>query len=125
MLKSASLVGFVATAHPEDAKRFYEHVLGLALAEDGPYAMVFKAGGNTVRVQKVQQVQPAPYTVLGWSVADIRASVEAMATRGLVFERYAGLLQDEHAIWRTPDGSSVAWFRDPDGNILSLTEYAK
>jgi catechol 2,3-dioxygenase-like lactoylglutathione lyase family enzyme len=125
MLNSASLVGFVATANPEVARRFYETVLGLTLVEDTPFALVFEANRTILRVQKVQRVSPAPYTALGWAVADIRSTVRALMAKDIVFQRYDGLAQDELGIWRTPSGALVAWFLDPDGNTLSLSESAR
>ena len=124
MLSTASLVGFVATAKPLEAKRFYQDVLGLTLLEDSPYALVFDANGTTLRVQKVEKVSVAGYTALGWEVSNIRAVMQHLSQQGVVFERYEGLSQDQAGIWRTPDGSRVAWFRDPDGNTLSLTEHS-
>ena len=123
MLSTSKLVGFLATARPADAKRFYEDILELSLLEDGPYALVFSANGTVLRVQKVQAVALAPYTALGWSVSDITATVQNLGNKGVKFQRYEGLPQDDKGIWRTPDGSSVAWFRDPDGNTLSITEH--
>ena len=122
MLSSASLVGFVATVDPESAKQFYESVLGLSLVEDGPFALVFNASGTTLRVQKVRHLSPASHTALGWAVIDIRSVVQSLAAKGVVFQRYDGLLQDQFGIWSAPGGASVAWFHDPDGNVLSLTE---
>jgi catechol 2,3-dioxygenase-like lactoylglutathione lyase family enzyme len=122
MLRTSKLVGFVATARPTEAKRFYEATLGLLLVEDGPYALVFDANGTTVRVQKVQSLAPVAHTVLGWEVKNIAATVQHLSSHGVKFERYDGLPQDEAGVWRTPDGSGVAWFHDPDGNTLSLTE---
>ena len=123
MLSTATLMGFAATADPAAARQFYQSVLGLELVEDGPYALVFAAHGTTLRVQKVEAVAPVPYTTLGWQVTDIATEVRQLVARGVRFERYAGLPQDEHDIWRTPAGAMVAWFRDPDGNTLSLTEF--
>jgi catechol 2,3-dioxygenase-like lactoylglutathione lyase family enzyme len=124
MLNSASLVGFVATANPEAARQFYESVLGLPLLDDSPFALVFNASGTTLRVQKVQRVSPVPYTALGWAVRDIRSTTRALVAKGVVFQRYDGLTQDKLGIWRSSAGALVAWFCDPDGNILSLTEAA-
>jgi len=121
-LNTATLVGFVATAEPLAAKRFYEGVLGLRLLEDGPFALVFAAGTTTVRVQRVESVKASAYTTLGWEVDDIAAAVRTLSDRGVKFERFPGLSQNEAGVWRTPDGSCVAWFRDPDGNTLSLTQ---
>lgn len=123
MLSTAKLVGFVATARPAEAKHFYENALGLSLIEDGPHALVFAANGTTLRVQKVQSVTPSGYTALGWEVNDIATTVQRLSKLGVRFERYEGLAQSDAGIWRAPDGSSVAWFRDPDGNMLSLTEH--
>ena len=124
MLSSASLVGFVATANAEVAKQFYESVLGLALLEDTEFALVFNSNGTTLRIQKVQQLSRAPYTALGWVVQDIRSVVRTLAAKGVVFQRYDGLGQDPLGIWRSHGGALVAWFRDPDGNTLSVTESA-
>ena len=125
MLADKQLVAFVATADPARARAFYEGVLGLTLLEDGPFALVFDANGTRLRVAKVGQVTPATYTVLGWEVGDIVAQVGELVARGVVFERYAGIAQDSLGIWSTDDGDRVAWFRDPDGNVLSLTEIAQ
>jgi catechol 2,3-dioxygenase-like lactoylglutathione lyase family enzyme len=122
MLSGSSLVAFVATAAPEKALHFYGSVLELRLVEDTPFAMVFDANGTTLRVQKVQQVAAPPYTVLGWTVADIRAVARGLATAGVTFERFGGMPQDTQGIWASPSGALVAWFRDPDGNTLSLTQ---
>ena len=122
-LANAEVIAFTATRDPERAKLFYGQTLGLALVEDSPFALVFSAGATMLRVQKLEVFIPAPYTVLGWKVDDIRATIEALVSRGVVFERYSFMQQDELGIWTTPDGSKVAWFRDADGNILSLTQF--
>ncbi|MEP6823315.1 MAG: VOC family protein [Ramlibacter sp.] len=124
MLNTSKLVGFVGTSRPAEAMRFYEQSLGLKLLEESPFALVFLSGDTTVRIQKVQSVAAPPYTSLGWEVTDIAAAVRSLVSKGVVFQHYEGLPQDEAGIWRTPDGSRVAWFRDPDGNTLSLTEHA-
>jgi predicted enzyme related to lactoylglutathione lyase len=123
MLKAAKPVCFVATAKPAAAKKFYADVLGLSLTEDGPFAIVFQMNGSMLRVQKVQAVSAAPYTALGWEVDDIRKSVERLRKKGVRFEVYEGMGQDELGIWTSPSGARVAWFKDPDGNILSLTQF--
>jgi catechol 2,3-dioxygenase-like lactoylglutathione lyase family enzyme len=122
MLKDAKIVCFVATAKAAAAKKFYRDVLGLSLVEDSPFAIVFDASGTTLRVQKVENVTPAPYTALGWQVDDIRAAIKRLNKKGINFERYPGMGQDELGIWSAPSGVLVAWFKDPDGNILSLTQ---
>jgi len=124
MLSTEKLIGFTATTRPREAKEFYEKTLGLRLIEDTPYALVFAAGATTIRVQKVQVVMVSGYTSLGWQVGNIATTVQELSERGVEFQRFEGLPQDEAGIWRTPDGSGVAWFRDPDGNTLSITEFA-
>ena len=121
-LRGASVVAFAATRNAVAVRAFYEGVIGLTLREDTPFALVFDANGTTLRVQKVQELAPAAHTVFGWAVPDIRAAVQALAVQGVTFARYDGLPQDSLGIWRTPDGGAVAWFHDPDGNTLSLSQ---
>jgi catechol 2,3-dioxygenase-like lactoylglutathione lyase family enzyme len=113
---------FLATANAERARDFYERVLGLTCVADEP-ALVFDVGGLMLRMQKVQQVHPAPYTALGWAVSDIRRTVHALRDAGIAFERYEGMNQDADGIWQSPGGAEVAWFRDPEGHVLSLTQF--
>ena len=122
MLKGAKIVCFVATAKPAAAKKFYRDVLGLSLVEESPFAIVFAANGMTLRVQKVENVSPAPYTALGWEVDDVQAAIKRLNKKGIDFERYPVMGQDELGIWSAPSGAWVAWFKDPDGNVLSLTQ---
>ena len=122
MLSQSHLVCFIATADAERARAFYHGTLGLALIEDGGYALVFDANGTQLRVQRVAAVAPHPYTALGWEVDDVTASVRALAARGVAMARFPGLPLDADGIWDTPDGSRVAWFHDPDGNTLSISQ---
>lgn len=123
-LRQQRLVSFVATRDPEAAKKFYRDTLGLRLvAEQLPFALVFDANGVTLRVTIVQSFQPAGYTVLGWEVPDIQAAVQALSSAGVRFERYSGMPQDEMGIWSAPGGTKVAWFKDPDGNTLSVSQH--
>ena len=122
MLSTARIVAFVAAADPDRARRFYVETLGLPLLADEPFALVFDANGVMLRVQKVAAVAPAPHTVLGWNVPDVRAAVAALAAKGVAFERFDGMSQDAHGIWTSPSGACIAWFKDPDGNLLSLTQ---
>jgi catechol 2,3-dioxygenase-like lactoylglutathione lyase family enzyme len=122
MLVHDDLIAFLASTLPDRASKFYREALGLPLIEETPYALVFDANGTTLRIQKVQTLSPARHTVLGWRVGDVRETVRVLLKQGVSFERYPGLLQDEDGIWTTPDGNQIAWFTDPDGNILSLTE---
>jgi len=121
MLDSCDLVAFVATATPEVARHFYEDTLGLRLVADEPFALVFDARGTELRVTKVGSVTPAPFTVLGWSVPDIHGAMRELAERGVRFERYPGMAQGADGAWLSPAGVKVAWFKDPDGNVLSLS----
>ena len=125
MLTDAELVAFLPATDLLRATRFCTDVLGLSLVEDTPYAAVFTAGGVTVRVTLVPELTPAPFTVLGWTVPDIAATAKELAGRGAVFERFEGMEQDELGVWRSPGGDRVAWFKDPEGNVLSLTQPAR
>ena len=98
-------------------------MLCLEFVADEPPALVFQVGGSMLRIQKVEKVHAAPYTALGWDVADIRAAVRRLREAGVAFERFEGMEQDGDAIWRAPSGALVAWFRDPDGHVLSLTQF--
>jgi catechol 2,3-dioxygenase-like lactoylglutathione lyase family enzyme len=123
MLNTAGLIAFAATAKPKAARAFYEKTLGLKLVEDSPFALVFDVSGTMLRVQKVESVNATGYTALGWRVADIGKAVRKLADRGVVFERYPGMDQDKAGVWTSPAGALIAWFNDPDGNILSLTQF--
>jgi catechol 2,3-dioxygenase-like lactoylglutathione lyase family enzyme len=122
VLESSDVIAFVAAADIEAARRFYEDTLGLRLVEQNPAGCVFDAHGTMLRVTPVPDVTPAPYTVLGWAVADIDGTVRALTSRGVEFARFEGMEQDEGGVWTAPSGDRVAWFRDPTGNTLSLTQ---
>ena len=122
MLEKATIIAFVATADPVRSKRFYRDTLGLHLTSDDEFALAFDCAGIQLRVQKVEQVQPHPFTALGWQVANVRKAAGDLASRGVACERYAFLEQDDLAVWQAPSGAKVAWFKDPDGNLLSVTE---
>jgi catechol 2,3-dioxygenase-like lactoylglutathione lyase family enzyme len=123
-LSDQSLIGFVATSDPDRAKKFYSDTLGLRMAsEEMPFALVFDAHGTMLRVTIVKKVIPAGYTALGWQVPDIVAAAKALSEAGVRFERYQGMQQDELGIWSSPGGAMVAWFKDADGNTLSLSQH--
>ena len=123
MLSDQQVVAFVGASHLDRSTTFYRDVLGLTLVERNAFAAVFDAGGTMLRVTAVAGVTPAGYTVLGWRVTDIVAQVEGLAAAGVPFLRFEGMPQDALGIWTTPGSDRVAWFADPDGNTLSLTEF--
>jgi predicted enzyme related to lactoylglutathione lyase len=122
-LSNSKIIAFVATTDPARARAFYEQCLGLTCLGDEPFALVFEAHDRMLRISKVTSLTPAPFTVLGWEVADIHAEAKALTQLGVSFERYPGLAQDESGICTFPNADQVAWFKDPDGNILSLTQF--
>jgi catechol 2,3-dioxygenase-like lactoylglutathione lyase family enzyme len=121
-LSQFDVVAFAPTTDAARAVAFYRDTLGLALISQDGFAAVFDAHGTILRVTSVPKpLTPQPFTVLGWKVPDIPAAVEGLAAAGVKFERYMDA-QDELNIWTAPGGTKVAWFKDPDGNILSLSE---
>jgi catechol 2,3-dioxygenase-like lactoylglutathione lyase family enzyme len=114
---------FLATGNAKRSRAFYERVLGLGFVADEPPALVFQVGHSMLRIQKVDRVHILPYTALGWSVSDIRRTVHRLRAAGVAFKRYEGLTQDDDGIWHAPSGALVAWFQDPDGHTLSLTQF--
>jgi catechol 2,3-dioxygenase-like lactoylglutathione lyase family enzyme len=120
-LRTRKIMAFVATRDPSRAKAFYKDTLGLRFVSQDPFAVVFDAHGIMLRVAIVQKIVVAPYTVLGWEVPDIAAAAKDLAKAGVHFERF-GMPQDELGIWTSPSGARVAWFKDPDGNLLSITQ---
>jgi catechol 2,3-dioxygenase-like lactoylglutathione lyase family enzyme len=122
-LVKASVIAFVASQNPDLAEAFYRDVLKFNLIEKNQHALVFDTGVAMLRVQLVRQVRVAPYTALGWRVADIRAAVRQLRADGVIFERFASLKQDHEGIHTFPDGTRVGWFKDPDGNVLSITQF--
>ena len=124
MLQSSSIIAFASATDLHLARRFYEGALGLRFVEQSQFACVFDANGTMLRVTAVDKVAQPGYTVLGWRVVDIHWTVEILTARGVTFSRYDGMEQDQSAVWTTPNGDMVAWFLDPDGNNLSLTQFA-
>ena len=114
---------FVATTNAKRSRAFYEKSLGLKFVSEDGFALVFKVGALMLRVQKVAQKPALGSTVLGWMVSDIRKEVRRLSEAGVRFSRYEGLGQDEDGVWHSPSGAKIAWFTDPDENILSLTEF--
>ena len=123
MLSTCDVIAFASTREPAKARAFYQEVLGLSLVADDPFALVFDAHGTMLRVSVVRDLTPQPFTILGWKVDDIRSSTAGLAAKGVKFERFAGMNQDDAGIWNSPGGAKIAWFKDPDGNTLSLTQF--
>lgn len=123
MLGTAKLAGFIGTANAEAARDFYENKLGLKFVEDQQYALLFDANGTRLRVQKVREVADIQYTALGWNVEDIEAAVRELKANGVKFEHYPWMPDADSDIMTFEGGAKVAWFKDPDGNILSLDQY--
>jgi catechol 2,3-dioxygenase-like lactoylglutathione lyase family enzyme len=123
MLGAIDIVAFVPTNDTEKARAFYEGVLGLRFVKDDGFAMVMDANGIMVRVAKAQ-FTPVPFTILGWQVPEIEKIVEGLQAKGVKFERFGFFEQDKLGIWTAPTGDKVAWFKDPDGNILSVSQHA-
>src|SRR5437762_9346881 len=122
MLGDSALMAFLATTDAVRARAFYEGVLGLRFVSEDPFAVVYNIEGVELRLQKVPQLKVQPHTALGWSVAGIDKIVSDIAARGGKFERFPPMEQDAAGIWKSPSGARIAWLKDPDGNLLSLTE---
>ena len=124
ILGGSKLVAFVPTTNSAKARLFYEDVLGLRLAEETPVALVFDANGTMLRVTTVREHVAQPFTILGWEVDSILSVVERLSALGVALLRYPGMNDnDPQGIWTSPAGARVAWFQDPDGNVLSVTEF--
>lgn len=124
MLAGNPHVCFVPAADLDRAHAFYERVLGLEFLHDAAFARVFRVGEATLRVTQVDDFRPQPFTVFGWEVVDLVPTLAELRSRGVDAERFAGIGQDEHGIWKAPSGDLVAWFKDSEGNALSLTQKA-
>ena len=122
MLSNKKLKAFIPTIQPDKAKRFYRDTLGLKLLSEDQFALEFDAHGTPLRITIVEKFTPHPFTVLGWDVDDIASMIKSLNKKGVQFERYSFFEQDPLGIWIAPSGAKVAWFKDPDGNLLSLTE---
>lgn len=122
MLASETIKSFVPTVKPDEAKLFYRDILGLKLLSEDAYALEFDSNGTLFRVITVPQLTPHQFTAIGWNVRDIAAIIVALNGKGVYCEKYGFMEQDDLGVWTSPNGSKVAWFKDPDGNILSLTE---
>lgn len=124
MLASGKMTGFIPTSDYEKARAFYEGKLGFSFVSSDQYALVVSIGGHKIRISKVPNFTPRESTILGWEVPNIEEAVEWLRDRGVTLERYPFVQDRERGIWTTPAGDKVAWFKDPDGNILSVSQPA-
>jgi catechol 2,3-dioxygenase-like lactoylglutathione lyase family enzyme len=123
MLVSGKLVGFVPTTDYDQARAFYEGKLGFEFVSLDQYALVLRVGGHKIRIAKIPNFTPLQGTILGWEVEDINAVVTWLMKRGVTPEKYPFVQDRELGVWSTPNGDKVAWFKDPDGNILSVSQH--
>ena len=123
MLSDKPIIAFVPTKDAARARTFYEGLLGLRYVSDDKFALVMDANGTMLRITTVGDFTPMPFTILGWQVTDIHKEVAELTARGLAFNRYNFLEQEPDGVWNAPGGAKVAWFPDPDGNTLSLSQH--
>jgi catechol 2,3-dioxygenase-like lactoylglutathione lyase family enzyme len=121
-LQTSNIIAFVPTKDAARARKFYESTVGLRFVSADQFATVFDANGIMLRITPVQDFTPFPFTILGWQVADIEKTAKTLASKGVSFERYKGMDQDALGIWTSPTPARVAWFKDPDGNLLSIAQ---
>jgi len=123
MLSNHKITAFLPTTQAEQSKQFYEDVLGLQIVSEDNFAIEFKGNGCSLRITTVQEFNPHPFTVLGFKIDAIESQVKALTDKGVKFLKYDHFDQNDLGIWTSPSKAKVAWFKDPDGNLLSLTEY--
>jgi catechol 2,3-dioxygenase-like lactoylglutathione lyase family enzyme len=124
MISESEVMGFIPTTDAVRAREFYEGVLGLQVLSDDPFALVVKSKGTFIRIVKLHELTPVPYTILGWRVQNIEEEVRTLHARGVTFTLYPGMAQSDLGVWTAPGGSKIVWFRDPDGNVLSLSQHS-
>jgi catechol 2,3-dioxygenase-like lactoylglutathione lyase family enzyme len=123
MLAQGNLSGFVPTTDYDKARAFYEGKLGFSFVSLDQYALVMSVGGHRIRITKMPNFTPLQGTILGWEVQDIQAVATWLRDRGVTLEKYPLVQDRDLGIWTTPSGDKVAWFKDPDGNILSIAQH--
>ena len=125
MNPTAKLIGFIPTRDADRARAFYESTLGLRFVQDDTFALIFDSNGTMIRIARAPDFTPFPFTLLGWEVPDIEAAVADLTAKGVHFARYSFLEQSPTGIWTAPNNAAkVAWFPDPDGNLLSLSQHS-
>jgi len=123
MFSQSKLQSIIWTSRIDEAEIFYREVLGLSLQSRSDGALVFDVGGGDLRVSPVPSTRASEHTVLGFSVSDVDSAVEFLRKREVAIERFEGFRHNENGTLTTPGGSRVAWFRDPDGNLLSVVQF--
>jgi catechol 2,3-dioxygenase-like lactoylglutathione lyase family enzyme len=123
MLTAGKLIGFLTTTDYEKARDFYEGKLGFEFLSQDQFALAMRAGVNMIRISKAETFKPAQGTVVGWEVDDVHAAVVWLKGRGVNTEKYPFVADKELGIWAAPSGDRVAWFKDPDGNVLSISQH--
>jgi len=123
VLSKAKIIGFVISTDYEKAREFYEGKLGFTFVSLDQFALALRAGEHQIRIARVPNFTPARYTVLGWEVQDIEAMASWLSGRGVAFEKYPFIQDQERGIWTAPGGDKIAWFKDPDGNVLSISQH--
>jgi catechol 2,3-dioxygenase-like lactoylglutathione lyase family enzyme len=123
MLRNQTLVAFMATSKPDAARALFEGVRGLTFVGEHEHLVMFQSGATQLMLQKTTAVTPPHGAALGWSVGDLRGTMKALVDRGVTFERFEGMDQDASGVWSPASGTGVAWFKDPDGNLLSLSQH--
>jgi len=125
MLENGSLIAFLATTRPAECRSFFEEKLGLIYQGETPHSLIFDANGTMLRIDKVERHVPASNPAVGWEVSNIVNTARGLTEKGVPMLTVPGRTQDSDGIWARPDGTLMAWFKDPDGNILSLSEHAE
>lgn len=125
MLSENRAIAFVPVGDVDRAMHFYSDVLGLPVAGGGEDYCALDAGGLTIRLTAIPDRPHTEHTIVGWSVTDIGSVCADLAARGVAFQRYQGVEQDQYGVWKSPVGDQVAWFCDPDGNTLSVTQFGQ
>jgi catechol 2,3-dioxygenase-like lactoylglutathione lyase family enzyme len=123
MLSTNPLIAFIPSKDASHSRSFYEGTLGLRFVSDDSFAIVMDSNGTMVRIVRVGEFTPAPFTILGWQVDDIHAKVAELSGNGVQFNRYPYFEQSQDGVWTAPNGAKVAWFPDPDGNTLSISQH--
>ena len=123
MIAAGKMVGFLITTDYERARDFYEKKLGFEFVSQDQFALVMRVSEHNIRISKTASFTPLQSTVLGWEVDDVTAAVKWLVTRGVSTEKYPFVADKELGIWNPPGGGKVAWFKDPDGNVLSLCQH--